>query len=197
VSFPSGLPFRRHSSPPLSLARSHVRPPPTPPPPHASPPAPHRAHIHVPPATRTSLPLTPSANMLPRAEIPTEHVASPSNTVSNNRANHFYLSSTLPLSHLTSTFPCSLPPTICTARDDMTFSRFRTGIRSTPFRHFLLTPFEHLAWFIGLLLHCTITILKHLIRYTLYTIPRLLYSSIIRNASSVALPFFKLFPVCL
>ena len=81
--------------------------------------------------------------------------------------------------------------TICTARDDMTFSRFRTGIRSTPFRHFKLTPFEHLAWFIGLLLHCTITILKHLIRYTLYTIPRLLlYSFIIRNASSVAPSFF-------
>ena len=49
---------------------------------------------------------------------------------------------------------------MCTARDDMTLSRLGTSIRSTPFRHFLLTPFEHLAWFISLLLHCTITILK-------------------------------------
>jgi len=91
------------------------------------------------------------------------------------------LSSTLPLAPV-------FVATGHTARDDMMFSRFRTGIRSTPFRHFLLTPFKHLAWFIDLLLHCIITILKHLIRYTLYTIPRLLYYFIIRNANSVA-PF--------
>jgi len=84
---------------------------------------------------------------------------------------------------------------MCTARDDMTFSRFGTGSDQLLFDISYLPPFEHLAWFIGLLLHCTITILKHLIRYTLYTIPRLLYSFIIRNAKA-ALPFPFLSSLC-
>lgn len=107
---------------------SHVRPPT----PHASPPAPHQVHIHVPPVTRTSLPLFPFDNMLPQAEIPTKHVASPSNTGSNNSVNKHH--------------PVFVA-TICTARDGHV-------IFSVPHRHPInsfstllttLTPFEHLV----------------------------------------------------
>jgi hypothetical protein len=88
----SGVSFRASISPtltPISLSFSHVRPPT----PHASPPAPHRVHIHVPPVTRASLPLFPSDNTLLQAEVPTKHVASPSNTGSNDWINNkHYLS---------------------------------------------------------------------------------------------------------
>ena len=110
-SIVSRFSFRASISPTL-IPLHHVRPPT---PPHASPPAPHRVHIHVPPVTRTFLPLFPSDNMLPQAETPTKHVALPSNTSLNNRVDNnnsislrLCLPLTLPIppTHL---FPCSLP----------------------------------------------------------------------------------------
>jgi hypothetical protein len=77
-----GLPFPSDSRDSISLSTlsrqtsSHT--------PRGSPPAPHRVHIHVPLVTRTSLPPVPSDNTLLQAEVPTKHVASPSNTALND-----------------------------------------------------------------------------------------------------------------
>ena len=110
----------------------HVRPPPTLP--RASPPAPHRVHIHVPPVTRTSLPLSLSNNMLPQVEMPTKHVASPSNTALNDRTA---ARSPFDATPHTRTLPRSHPPVRCQVNAPPALT-VRTGVRPTPFRFPLL-----------------------------------------------------------
>ena len=96
--------FRASISPTLTPI-SHVRPPTS----NANLPAPHRVPIHVPPVTRTSLPLFPSDNMLLQVEVPTKHVASPSNTGSNNWFHQPSSRSLRLCLSLTLTLPYSLP----------------------------------------------------------------------------------------